>query len=171
MASSEIYRDLIFASVSSFAYSQGGCTSPLMLLDSYSDAQPIYAYPNSNDLFIAGSIIGLNITIELFDWIQIFNAKFILGKGKILVEGYLGFLYNLNSKTTIMANVRKWLASSARDITPAQIIDLGTVEITNPSLASYKIVTWNLDFTPQTATLSKLLLFVNNGGKILFQGV
>lgn len=69
MASSEIYRDLIFAGVSSFAYSQGGCTSPLMLLDSYSDAQPIYAYPNSNDLFIAGSKIGLNITIELFDWI------------------------------------------------------------------------------------------------------
>jgi len=88
------------------------------------------------------------------------------GNGKIFVEAHLGIYVNINANTPILQNVRKWLASSSQtDVTSSQIIDLKVIEESNiASLSTYKIVIWYVSFSPKSATLDKLLLFVKNGG-------
>ena len=88
------------------------------------------------------------------------------GNGKIFVEAHLGIYVDINANTPMLQNVRKWLASSSQsDVTSSQIIDLKVIEESNiASLSTYKIVTWYVSFSPKSATLDKLLLFVKNGG-------
>ena len=88
-----------------------------------------------------------------------------LGKGKIFVEANIGFYENINGNTPIIQNVRKWLASSKKDVTSSQIINLKEIETKNmTSLSGYKIITWYVSFSPKATTLDKLLAFIKNGG-------
>ena len=89
-----------------------------------------------------------------------------LGNGKIFVEAHEGFYTNINANTSIIKNVRKWLASSQTDVTPSQIINLEEIETKNiASLSGYKIITWWCgSFSPKATALDKLLAFIKNGG-------
>ena len=88
-----------------------------------------------------------------------------LGNGKIFVEAHDGFYTNINANTPIIQNVRKWLASSQKDVTSSQIINLEEIETKNiASLSGYKIITWYVEFSPKAKTLDKLLAFIKNGG-------
>ena len=84
----------------------------------------------------------------------------------MFVEAHDGFYTSINTKTPIIQNLRKWLASSPQtDVTSSQIIDLKEIEDKNiASLSSFKIITWSVSFSPKPATLDKILTFIKNGG-------
>ena len=84
----------------------------------------------------------------------------------MFVEAHDGFYTSINTKTPIIQNLRKWLASSSQtDVTSSQIIDLKEIEDKNiASLSSFKIIIWYVSFSPKPATLDKILNFIKKGG-------
>jgi hypothetical protein len=141
------------------------------LIDSnaFVNTQPIFAYPTSKDLFIAGSRIGETYFVIFIQILNLILDFFqILGKGKILVEAQLGFINNINSNTVVIQNLRKWLSSSNTDIPSSQIIDIQTLETNNLPINNYKIVTWSIHLTPpKETTIASLIPFINNGGGLI----
>jgi hypothetical protein len=88
----------------------------------------------------------------------------------LFVEAHEGFYTSIKTKTPIIQNVRKWLASSPQtDVTSSQIIDLKEIEDKNlASLSNFKIITWYASFSPKSATRDKLLTFIKNRGLEIF---